>query len=536
MASMQSPIEPVMAMEEIQGLAMPGFLKQYQHLIGVQFPPSPVALGRARSFVGRLAAEVSTARRTLEDRRAHRESCQSPNAKKASFKSEEALFGLAISYPGLRRLTPSADSFPSEAFRLGLAARSSLLGDPQDRHNEGNPAKWRIGGPGKELDLLIVLAGDTPDVVEDRTKSLSEQFKASGCEIPWDEKGAVRSDLPGREHFGFDDGVSQPGIRGRASAKEDDFITQRCIARECVPESWLFGRPGQNLVWPGEFILGYARSSPDPLVPGPIASAIPDWTINGAFLVFRRLRQNVSLFWNTVKALADKLRNQPGFSKMDTEQLAAKLVGRWPGGAPVNRVLYDDETLGNDKNANNNFRFDSDTVALPVPGYEDKFPKATADPAGITCPWAAHIRKVHPRDSGTDMGGRDSAYTRRILRVGIPFGDPVKDKYATEGENALAERGLLFQSIQASIENQFEFLSARWMNDASRPKLPGGHDIFIGQNPDPMEKRIRRCSIFGEGLAQAEINTDAQWVTPTGGGYFFVPSISAISQVLGLHG
>jgi Dyp-type peroxidase family len=534
MTYLEPPNEPVLEMDDIQGMALPGFLKQYQHLIGIQFPSTPVALGRACSLIGELAAQVSTARNTLNDRRDHRESCQSTKAKKEAIKSKEALVGLAISYRGLRRLTPSADSFPSEAFRVGLAERSTLLGDPADPRNEGNPAKWRVGGPGKELDLLVVVAGDNREVVESKAHSLKERFKESSCEIPWDEKGGVRTDLPGHEHFGFDDGVSQPGIRGRASNKPDDFITQRCIAAECIPESWLFGRPGQNLVWPGEFILGYAKSSPDPLVAGPIAIPIPDWSRNGSFLVFRRLRQDVALFWNGMKTLVEKLAKQPGFSKMDPEHLAAKLVGRWQYGAPVNRVFYDDKGLGKDKNANNHFRFDSDTVPLPVPGYEDKYPMATADPAGITCPWAAHIRKVHPRDSGTDMGGRDSAYTRRILRVGIPFGEPAKDRFATDGENARAERGLLFQCIQASIENQFEFLNARWMNDASRPKLPGGHDIFIGQNPNPVDKSVRRCDIFGEGLAQAEVATDAQWVIPTGGGYFFVPSISAIRGVLAL--
>lgn len=35
---------------------------------------------------------------------------------------------------------------------------------------------------------------------------------------------------------------------------------------------------------------------------------------------------------------------------------------------------------------------------------------------------------------------------------------------------------------QSSIEDQFEFLQARWINDASRPKSPGGSDMLIGQN------------------------------------------------------
>ena len=94
-------------------------------------------------------------------------------------------------------------------------------------------------------------------------------------------------------------------------------------------------------------------------------------------------------------------------------------------------------------------------------------------------------------------------------------------------------RGLLFLSIQASIEDQFEFLTARWMGDPSRPKTPGGHDMLVGQNAAANEGRERRCVIFGADAQQAEIRSAAQWVIPTGGGYFFVPSISTLRDVLG---
>ena len=92
-----------------------------------------------------------------------------------------------------------------------------------------------------------------------------------------------------------------PGIRGMASAKAGDYITERHIDPAEFPASALYGYPGQDLVWPGEFVLGYPASSPDPLVPGPPAQAEPSWTRNGSFLVFRRLRQDVGLFWRTMR-------------------------------------------------------------------------------------------------------------------------------------------------------------------------------------------------------------------------------------------
>jgi hypothetical protein len=71
------------------------------------------------------------------------------------------------------------------------------------------------------------------------------------------------------------------------------------------------------------------------------------------------------------------------------------------------------------------------------------------------------------------------------------------------------------------------------MNDPSRPKTPGGHDILIGQNDAAGENRVRRCAVFGSGLQQAELAVDQQWIIPTGGGYFFAPSISALRHVIG---
>ena len=137
------------------------------------------------------------------------------------------------------------------------------------------------------------------------------------------------------------------------------------------------------------------------------------------------------------------------------------------------------------------------------------------------------------RDSGSDTGGRDSTYKQRILRLGLPFGQPLKDRYAPESSDPeKGNRGLLFLSAQVSIEDQFEFLVSRWANDAMRPK-PGGNDLLIGQNNPPGQGRVRRCTLLGSGLQPEEFSTDREWVIPTGGGYFFVPSISAVRDVIG---
>jgi Dyp-type peroxidase family len=529
-----SPItvhEPVLPMDDIQGIATPGFLKPHQTLVGVICDGSVTAVQSFKRVIGELAAEVATARQTLDDRRSFRAQKTARGAKKRG----TALLAVGFTYQGLLKLTPGAQAIPGDAFRQGLAARSALLGDPADPRAEGNAGNWTVGGPGKELDALFVVAGDDRPVVAKRVSDLLALLKRAKIEVVYNEDGGVRDDMPGHEHFGFDDGVSQPGIRGRASDAADDFVTDRHIDATCEPAHSLFGYPGQDLVWPGVLLLGHPATSPDPLVPGLPSQAVPEWSRNGSFLVFRRLRQDVGLFWRTMRDEAERLHGLPGYETMTDDLLASRIVGRWPSGAPVNRVpAADDPRLGGDPEANNNFRFDSDAVPLPLAsGNQDQFPQSKADPAGITCPWAAHIRKVNTRDSGSDMGGRDSTYARRLLRVGVPFGKPLENRYATKKDDPQrGQRGLLFLSIQASIEEQFEFLSSRWMNDPARPKTPGGHDLFVGQNPADGAERLRRCVLFGSGMQQATVATDAQWIVPTGGGYFFVPSLSSLADVL----
>jgi len=229
-----------------------------------------------------------------------------------------------------------------------------------------------------------------------------------------------------------------------------------------------------------------------------------------------------------MRDIAEEIKSLPGFNGMDDVHLASQLIGRWPSGAPVNRTPEkDNPALGANSLANNHFQYDSDTEPLKLAGAPpDPYAQAKADPAGATCPWAAHIRKVNTRDSASDMGGRESTYNRRLLRVGVPFGKALEDRYGSpDADLEKGNRGLLFLSIQASIEQQFEFLMSRWVNDPSRPKMPGGHDMIIGQNA-PAEDGIRRCSLFGSGLQQTQLSTDQQWVIPRVADIFSCPPLA----------
>ena len=335
-------------MANIQGLGVPGLLKPHLALLGMQIP---LGLERdCKALIANLVPRIATAAQVLADRRDFRN--QRTKARTQSYMrapAEASVFvGIAVAYSGLVRLTPGAAYIGSKAFQLGLAARSALLGDPTDPASEGNPANWVVGGVGSELDLLVIVGGDDPDQVGKTAEEVAELCRHAGMTISYRESGNVREGAErGHEHFGFEDGVSQPGIRGRASAAQDDFITERYVEESEVPQSALFGYPGQDLVWPGELVLGYAASSPDPLIAGPVASLTPAWTADGTFLVFRRLRQDVGLFWRTMRTMAAELAVLPGFAGITDVQLAARLVGRWPSGAPFNRTpSKDDPQLG----------------------------------------------------------------------------------------------------------------------------------------------------------------------------------------------
>src|SRR5207247_2243535 len=78
---------------------------------------------------------------------------------------------------------------------------------------------------------------------------------AGAPEVIWEEKGETRRDLPGHEHFGFKDGVSQPGVRGLISQNPNLFLTERLLPTPAKGEVE-FASPGVPLVWPGQFVFG----------------------------------------------------------------------------------------------------------------------------------------------------------------------------------------------------------------------------------------------------------------------------------------
>jgi Dyp-type peroxidase family len=522
--------EPLLDVHEIQGNILTGFNKDHQRLIALNIRNVPEArqwLARIAPHVGTLA-EVQQFNALFRMKRARLG--HDPSGLRANWMS------IAFSREGLAKLSSDKDVelLPDAAFRMGLNKdRASFLGDPVPAGETDPTAKWVVGGTNHPVDILMVAAGDEKEHLGSLIERLrpSTQDGAAAPEIVWEEQGETRPDFPGHEHFGFRDGISQPGVRGLLSRNPKVFLTPRLL--QPAPDGEIgFAKPGQPLIWPGQFVLGYPFGDRDG-VKRPARRLARAWFRNGSFLVFRRLEQNVAGFLAVLRSEANRLSHLPGFKGITPAQLGALLVGRWASGAPISRTpLADNPALAADGLSNNDFLFTQDTPAPAfLPGSSASpgdFPRAMEGTKGPVCPHAAHIFKVNPRDASTNLGSDFDTLTRRVLRRGIPFGIPLADPSNDDG----VPRGLHFLCYQASITDQFEILQQNWVNNTGAPTA-GGHDVIIGQTAT----RIRTVDLpaLHAGQPGDTITAPTQWVTPTGGGYFFSPSISAIRDVLAKH-
>jgi Dyp-type peroxidase family len=506
--------EPVLAVDEIQGNVLPGFNSPHQVLLGVRFDAP--CLAEARRWLAALVPTISTLAQVQANRQLRRAS--------GGLTTGPVQANVAFDVKGLTLLAPATTgAIRDRRFLQGMGVESGL-GDPQDPARPGHPTNWVVGGtPANTPEAMLLLGGDDLDDLRRAATTARAAAVAAGLDVSYEQEGHALDG--GVEHFGFRDGISSPGARGRLSDAADDYLTRRVID-PADDRAVRFGRPGQPLVWPGQFVLGYPRQRPDdPVAPGPVADGGHPWMDNGSYLVFRRLRQDVAAFRRFVTDEAARLA-AAGVAGLTAERLAAVMVGRWPKGtALVRNPAGDDADPMADRATVNHFGFAAAAAPIdveddPSMGYRT-VTGAPADRLGRICPGFAHVRKVNPRDLPTDQGGMYRTLTFAILRRGIPFGDP----YAAAGE-----RGLLFLCYQTSIQDQFEVLNSSWMNRVNGPEGDSGQDLLVGQGSGPTRARSAGLRSTTPGGAAVPIVTLTEWVIPTGGGYFFAPSLSALRQ------
>jgi Dyp-type peroxidase family len=389
---------------------------------------------------------------------------------------------VAISSAGLAALgVPSRlrDSFPQD-FRDGMAARAGHLGD--------EPRDWEPGLRDGEIHVLITISGQTDEAASAECDRVAADLAAHGFDPSYAQAAAQPSD--NREHFGFTDGFGQPAIAGVRNDVPGQGVPIRRRPWHRLRGDIVPSRADPSVSWralrPGEFVLGY-----DDEDGGPPPAPAPPLHRNGTFMVWRKLHQDVAGFRAWIAQAAQETGFEPGL-------VAAKAIGRWPDGSPlVLRPAWGDTRLGNDRERVNDFVY-------------------AGDADGIACPRGAHIRRANPRDA-LRAGSRLTA-RHRLLRRGMPYGPPLPDGAPDDGKG----RGLIFVSLQVSIERQFEIVQARWLND--------GDPFGLGRTPDPVAGTVPACGArlqFG-GRPPHYATAMQAFVTPRGGEYLFVPGIAAL--------
>lgn len=522
--------ELLLPVEDIQGDILAGFRKDNETFLFFRV----VNPAQARVRIAALLPRVSP----LSDVAAFNDLFRSVSRRRREIRGTLTSLWLNIAFTasGLSALSSRTEvaKFADASFRSGLSRRSAALGDPLDPTSNGHPNAWVFGGPANQVDVAVIIAGDLPTEVArlaDESTGILCDEPDPGLALVWREEGQTRTDMPSHDFFGFRDGISQPGIRGRVDMS-------RYLTRREPPPEWqdgpttMFSRPGQPLVWPGQFVLGLPRQRPsftDP-TPLPPLQTRPAWAQYGSYMVIRRLRQDVQAFEDFVSQAAEKLTTHTGFKEFYADRLAAMLVGRWRSGAPLIRTpLTENSLLGNTSGPANAFGYVNE-VSEPSPWrVVDGFEAPHRDRTGTLCPQGAHIRKMNPRDVSMVGAPVGAQLQHLVLRRGLPF-----DRTSEGDLGPPHDRGLMFVSYQASIVQGFEFLQTIWANRRNRPESDsGGMDLLIGQRNSVSASRRRIMTLLGEGGQRIELVTDRDWVTPTGGVYLFAPSILGLVTLTG---
>ena len=458
---------PLARNDNIQGNILAGFNKDHQMLLFLSLPAPDEARAWLAELRPQLASNEAVASFNQRFSAAHHEAGSDPEDLAAVWTN------VSFTAAGIRLLAPAAIAPLSDpGVDAGIALWLAEPGDAEVAATIGDtgssaPSAWLFGQPGQTVHALLCVAADRP---ADLNTEIAKQHAAAarhGVSIVFEQPGeTLPGAAAGHEHFGFKDGISQPGVFG--------FDPPATDARH---KGQVKGKPGTDLIAPGTFVLGYRRD-PERETGLPETVNVPRWMFDGSFLTTRRLAQDVAGFWSNVEqahAALPATAKCPMTGIVSPDALAAKLVGRWRSGTPVDAAPFADNRSAHDPAGDNDFDFGEDL-------------------GGDRTPFAAHIRKVYPREGGAGPDVQikvteDGTKPRRIMRRGIPFGLPFQPT-AGRGAGVDGERGLVFQCYQASLKDQFAFLQQAWVNFGRFPTTGTGNDPVIGLASDV---RVRAC-------------------------------------------
>ncbi|MBB5959234.1 Dyp-type peroxidase family [Saccharothrix tamanrassetensis] len=397
---------PLRGSREIQGNVLAAFNKDHQQFRFVRFTDGRLGRTWLAAMLGHISvtADVEDFNEAFSLGRAMFGA--DPQSLKATWTN------LSLTPAGFAKLAVNPEAVERDLrvrdaeLVQGAEARCAVNGD--------DPEEWRFGRDAQQIHAVVTLASDTEERLQAVDTLLDLLDDLLGVTKVYQENaGTLPGAHRGREHFGYKDGISQPGIRGFHEEDPDR-------------KGHRFGHAGALLVNPGEFVFGYQTERGDE------DGRTARWLRDGSIQVIRRLTQDVRGWEEAVEEHARVLG-------VTSDSMGAMLIGRHKDGRPLASPVDEAAGLGPDRND-----FD----------YAD-------DPRGLLTPCPAHVRKTNPR-SFTFRNPRQ----RRILRRGIPFGPPYE-------QDPRAERGLLFVAHCTSIREQFEFQQRVW---AGNPHFAGGED------------------------------------------------------------
>jgi len=404
------------------------------------------SLRSAVTFIKKtLVPKITTARKQEKD---------SQDYKKKVSNGRRNFSVIALSQLGYGFLGIQAKNQPRDnSFQTDREKRLGILNDPKSQDWE-EPLKT-------QYHCLFIIANTSKKSVQKSVRTIKKKLKsiASRVHIEWGE-GIRNKQNAHIEHFGYVDGISQPHLL-------DDKIGE--ISRN----NW---DPLQNLDLA--------------LVKDPGGKTPNSY---GSYLVFRKLKQDVSGWNKAVVDLAKKLNISPSF-------LGAQLVGRYKSGTPLI------------------------PVSPPQPGPSSTMNdfNYASDANGSKCPFHSHIRKTNPRGDG-GFEDQDDEKRHLFVRRGITYGKQGTDNV-----------GLLFMAYNSNIGNQFEFMQKNWANNISFPggknNAPHGLDPVIGQGSKSSGQNYVKS--YGDKTTTKRIKPSfADFVSMQGSEYFFAPSISMLKNL-----
>lgn len=412
---------------------------------------------------------------------------------------------IAFTSRGLRALGLPEETIRefSREFEEGLDddVRSDELGD----RGRNDPVHWEWGRAKDQPPVHgLLLFYATPSLFEARLRD--ELGRLAGAFHVREKPTRLLPDS--KEHFGWRDGIATPIVE-KDGKKHPRWTPPIRI---------------------GEFVLGYhneykqeehdtytesptvARDAdPRDLLPATRDGLRKDLGRNGSYLVYREMTQDVFAFWRYAVEQAGSVEA--------AITLGAKMVGRWPSGAPLIRTP------------------DADDAALAT---ANDFSYAK-DKQGFACPLGSHIRRANPRDHlAIDRPVGDSTEMVRkhqMVRRGRPFGEPVAASMETRAlierrdEPDGERRGLHFICVVAHLGRQFEFVQRAWLNSANFLGLFKDGDPIAAARRTKDEPNTNDQFTVQACPVRRKYKDMPEFTRVVGGAYFFLPGLRALRYI-----